>query len=33
MDDDWAERQEDDDIQRRLKALYVAAENDGEPLR
>ena len=33
MDDDWAERQEDDDIQQRLQALSVAAENDGEPLR
>ena len=33
MDDDWAERQEDDDIQERLQALSVAAENDGEPLR
>ena len=33
MDDDWAERQEDEDIQRHLQALSVAAENDGEPLR
>ncbi len=33
MDDDWAERQEDDDIQRRLQALSAAAEGDGEPLR
>ena len=33
MDDNWAERQEDDDVQRRLQALSMAAENEGEPLR
>ena len=33
MEDDWAERQEDDEVKLRLQALSIAAENDGEPLR
>ena len=33
MDDDWAERQEDDEVKLRLQALSIAAENDGVPLR